>query len=72
MLHLTLVRHGQANSDARDESSYDQLSVLGHQQARWLGAHFTAANVDFDQIYCALFGVTLKPLAASSQPSKVS
>ena len=52
MLHLTLVRHGQANSDARDESSYDQLSVLGHQQARWLGAHFTAANVDFDQIYC--------------------
>ena len=52
MLHLTLVRHGQANSDARDESSYDQLSVLGHQQDRWLGAHFTAANVDFDQIYC--------------------
>ena len=52
MFQLTLVRHGQANSDARDEDSYDQLSALGHQQARWLGAHFTAKNVDFDRVYC--------------------
>lgn len=37
MVELTLVRHGQAQTGARDEASYDQLSDLGHQQARWLG-----------------------------------
>ena len=40
MPHITLVRHGQANSDAKDEDGYDKLSDLGHQQARWLGEHF--------------------------------
>ena len=39
MTELTLVRHGQANSAATDEASYDRLSELGHQQARLLGAH---------------------------------
>ena len=52
MQHLTLVRHGQANSGARDEYSYDQLSVLGHQQAGWLGTYFTQADVQFERIYC--------------------
>ena len=37
MSHITLIRHGQANSQARDEASYDRLSDLGHDQARWLG-----------------------------------
>ena len=37
MTEITLVRHGQANSGAQDEASYDRLSDLGHQQARWLG-----------------------------------
>lgn len=39
MSHITLIRHGQANSGATDEISYDRLSDLGHQQAGWLGAH---------------------------------
>lgn len=39
MSHITLIRHGQANSAAKDEISYDKLSDLGHEQARWLGAH---------------------------------
>lgn len=39
MSHITLIRHGQANTEARDEESYDRLSDLGHQQARWLGTH---------------------------------
>ena len=39
MVELTLVRHGQAQTGARDEASYDQLSDLGHQQAGWLGHH---------------------------------
>ncbi len=34
---VTLVRHGQANTGATDEDSYDNLSKLGRQQAAWLG-----------------------------------
>lgn len=37
MVEVTIIRHGQANTGARDEVSYDKLSDLGHQQARWLG-----------------------------------
>ena len=37
MGEIILVRHGQANSSARDEEGYDRLSDLGHQQAAWLG-----------------------------------
>ena len=40
MVELTLVRHGQAQTGATDEASYDSLSDLGHQQARWLGDDF--------------------------------
>ncbi|MFP7672898.1 histidine phosphatase family protein [Marivita sp. S0852] len=40
MSHIVLVRHGQANSGAKDERGYDRLSPLGHKQAGWLGAHF--------------------------------
>ena len=29
MSYITLVRHGQANTAARDEHSYDRLSPLG-------------------------------------------
>lgn len=50
MTELILVRHGQANSEAKDEASYDRLSDLGHQQARWLGAHFTATGQHFDRV----------------------
>ncbi|WP_375229731.1 histidine phosphatase family protein [Roseobacter sp. S98] len=39
MSQITLIRHGQANSGATDEASYDRLSPLGHQQAAWLGDH---------------------------------
>ena len=40
MSHIVLVRHGQANTGAKDEGDYDKLSPLGHQQAGWLGDHF--------------------------------
>lgn len=49
---ITLVRHGQANSAARDETAYDRLSPLGHQQAEWLGAHMVATKDHFDRVYC--------------------
>lgn len=50
MTEIILVRHGQANSLATDEESYDRLSDLGHQQARWLGAHMAATNPHFDRV----------------------
>ncbi len=51
MTHITLVRHGQANTEARDEASYDQLSALGHQQARWLGEYLTNSGAHHPRVY---------------------
>ena len=51
MSHITLVRHGQANTGARDEESYDKLSPLGHQQAAWLGAHLRACGDTHARVY---------------------
>ncbi|MCE8007352.1 histidine phosphatase family protein [Aestuariivita sp.] len=52
MSHITLIRHGQANTGARDEASYDRLSPLGHQQAAWLGDHLRASNAHHPRVYC--------------------
>ena len=52
MSHITLIRHGQANTGARDEISYDKLSPLGHQQAAWLGEHLRASRSFYPRIYC--------------------
>lgn len=52
MSHITLVRHGQANTTARDEANYDKLSDLGHQQARWLGAHLRDTRAHHPRVYC--------------------
>lgn len=52
MSHITLIRHGQANTEARDEESYDKLSPLGHQQAAWLGAYLRDSNAHHPRIYC--------------------
>lgn len=48
MGEVVLVRHGQANSGATDEESYDQLSPLGEQQASWLGDWFRERGESFD------------------------
>ncbi len=40
MTEITMVRHGQAQTGAKDEASYDKLSELGHQQAAWLGEYW--------------------------------
>ena len=52
MSTLTLIRHGQAQTEARDEVSYDSLSDLGHQQARWLGDHLRESHEHFERVYC--------------------
>ncbi|MCT4554489.1 MAG: histidine phosphatase family protein [Pelagimonas sp.] len=51
MSFITLVRHGQANSAARDEGGYDRLSPLGHEQARWLGDWFRDGGEVFSRVY---------------------
>ncbi|WP_375254239.1 histidine phosphatase family protein [Yoonia sp.] len=50
MGEIVLVRHGQANSSATDEESYDRLSDLGHQQARWLGDYLRDREAPFDKV----------------------
>ena len=52
MSYITLVRHGQANSAAVDEVSYDRLSDLGRQQAEWLGAHMRETRSFHHRVYC--------------------
>lgn len=51
MSQITLVRHGQANSGAQDEASYDSLSQLGHQQAGWLGDYWGATGERYERVY---------------------
>ncbi len=50
MGEIILIRHGQANSAASDEESYDRLSPLGHQQGRWLGEHLRETGQNFDAV----------------------
>ncbi len=51
MSHITLIRHGQANSHAKDEASYDQLSALGRQQSAWLGAYLNVQQQHHVRLY---------------------
>ncbi len=51
MSHITLIRHGQANSTATDEASYDKLSDLGHQQASWLGGYLRDTAIHHTRLY---------------------
>ena len=49
---IILIRHGQANSGAKDEKSYDRLSDIGHQQAAWLGDYLRYNQEEFDRVIC--------------------
>ncbi|MEM8896075.1 MAG: histidine phosphatase family protein [Bacteroidota bacterium] len=48
MSQVYLIRHGQASFM---EKNYDQLSELGQQQARKLGAWLYSKGLAFDQLY---------------------
>ncbi|SLN48674.1 phosphoglycerate mutase [Pseudoruegeria aquimaris] len=52
MAELILVRHGQANSTARDADSYDNLSALGIEQGRWLGETLRREAKPFSRTLC--------------------
>lgn len=47
MAELYLVRHGQASFGA---DNYDQLSILGQQQAQLVGEYFAERNIVFDHV----------------------
>ena len=49
---IILIRHGQANTGAKDEESYDKLSSMGHQQSAWLGDYLRAQGTEFDRVVC--------------------
>lgn len=51
MSHITLIRHGQANSQALTEADYDRLSELGHKQSAWLGAHLRETAQHHTRLY---------------------
>lgn len=51
MSFVTLVRHGQANSAAREEAAYDRLSDLGRRQSAWLGEWFRDTGEVFARVY---------------------
>lgn len=51
MSHITLIRHGQANSQAKDEASYDRLSDLGHRQAAWLGTYLRDSHTHHTRLF---------------------
>lgn len=50
MGEIMLVRHGQANTGATDEASYDKLSSLGHTQSKWLGDYLHDHDMKFDRV----------------------
>ena len=50
MSRITLVRHGQAQTGATDEASYDRLSPLGESQADWLGQYLSASSLPFTRV----------------------
>jgi broad specificity phosphatase PhoE len=51
MSTITLIRHGQANTAARNETDYDRLSALGHRQAEWLGDHLRGTREHHARVY---------------------
>lgn len=71
MSHITLVRHGQANTAARDEVNYDKLSDLGHQQARWLGAHLRDTKAHFPRVYCGTLVRHVETAASMGLPDPI-
>ncbi len=71
MSHITLVRHGQANTTARDELSYDRLSDLGHQQARWLGAHLRDTQRHYPRVYCGTLNRHVETATSMGLPEPI-
>lgn len=68
MTEITLIRHGQANSGARDEVGYDRLSPLGHRQAEWLGAHLRDTGGHVPRLFCGTLNRHVETAASMGFP----
>ncbi len=51
MTEITFIRHGQANSSAKTEDGYDNLSPLGRTQAELLGQHLKFVSHTADHVF---------------------
>jgi broad specificity phosphatase PhoE len=71
MGEIILVRHGQANSTATDEESYDRLSDLGAQQAAWLGEWLEDRGERFDLVLSGSLKRHLATAAAMGQAPEI-
>ncbi|MEM8630501.1 MAG: histidine phosphatase family protein [Pseudomonadota bacterium] len=69
MGEVILIRHGQANSAATDEESYDRLSDLGRQQARWLGEWMATQGTGFDRVLAGSLTRHLQTAEAMGMPA---
>lgn len=72
MSRVLLVRHGQANSTATDEASYDRLSPLGQQQADWLGAYLGAVDHGVSRVISGTLSRQQETAARVSAPLGMS
>ncbi|MEX0282032.1 MAG: histidine phosphatase family protein [Arenibacterium sp.] len=73
MSQITLIRHGQANSNARDEASYDRLSALGRQQSEWLGDYLKGSAAWQGRLFCGTLHrhvETAAAMAPDRQPER--
>lgn len=61
---ITFVRHGQANSAAKNEIDYDQLSALGTLQGTWLGEWMRQQGESFDLVLSGSLNRHLQTSAA--------
>lgn len=71
MSEITLIRHGQANSEATDEAGYDRLSPLGRQQARWLGEHMRETGQHFARVYAGTLNRHLQTAEEWGAPAPI-
>ncbi len=71
MSHITLIRHGQANTGARTEQDYDRLSPLGNQQSAWLGEHLRASASHHPRVYCGTLNRHIQTVEAMGYGNEV-
>ncbi|WCL49736.1 histidine phosphatase family protein [Leptospira sp. GIMC2001] len=66
MGYIYVVRHGQADSLGKN---YDQLTELGHEQARLLGEYFLQFRIEFDFIASGTLNRQIQTLKGAIDPS---
>ncbi len=71
MSQITLIRHGQANTQARSETEYDRLSPLGHRQSQWLGEHLATLPDAHTRIWCGTLNRHMETAASMGMQAQI-